>query len=106
MIKSQQKNQKRGKYIHTTKESGYLNPDYHKIVEAFNIKYCNYDKLCPEELNRIFYDISCPVFIELKIDSEIETPKLPRNNVCYDFEPKISEETKILLNKIKVNINE
>jgi len=100
MIKSQQKNQKRGKYIHTTNESGYLNPDYHKIVEAFNIKYCNYDKLCPEELNRILSDISCPVFIELKIDSEIELPKLPRNNVCYDFEPKISEEKEILLNKI------
>lgn len=78
MICSVQKAQRRKNFIHTTSDNGYTVPDFKKIAEAFGVS-----------------------LVEITISEELEPPRLPKGNLCYDFLPKLSDEKASALEKIR-----
>jgi len=78
MIYSIQKAHKRQNFIHTTSYSGYTIPDFKKVAEAFNVS-----------------------LLEIAISKEIEPPRLPIKNLCYDFIPNLCVEKTKILERIK-----
>lgn len=45
--------------------------------------------------------VSCPCFVEIEIDSDVELPTLPKGNLCFDFEPNLIEEKKFALDALR-----
>jgi acetolactate synthase-1/2/3 large subunit len=78
MIYSIQKTHKCQNFIHTTSDGGYTNPNFKKIAKAFNVP-----------------------LVEIAICKDIDQPRLPKGNLCYDFIPNLSDEKSILLERIR-----
>lgn len=82
-------------YLHTTLDSGYANPDFKTIADAYRISY---RMIFKEEI--INFE-SLPQIIELKIhDDDILSPTLPKENPCQDMFPLLDREYYDYLNKL------
>lgn len=100
MIKSKQKSQKRKKYLHVTKNDGYLSADFKKIAYGFGLEHYDFDEIPKSELVQILSS-NKPAVVELKLDGNIELPFLPKGNICYDFLPKLSVEKTDALQRLE-----
>lgn len=76
------------KCIHTTKESGYLAPDFKALAEAYGFEY---GTLSARE----------PSLKEIIVDESIGlTPNLPRGKKCQEMQPALSSVEFNYLNKL------
>lgn len=87
-----------GKFLHTTKDSGFGSPDYKIIAKAYGMAYDRYedlDSLKPME------DEMIPTLLEIMVDEEIGlTPNLPKGSKCQDMKPALSREKYVFLNQL------
>ena len=76
------------KCLHTTKESGYLPPDFKALSMAYGFKYGT-------------LSINEPSFVEITLDESIGlTPNLPRGKKCQDMQPALNNDKFEYLNKL------
>lgn len=76
------------KCIHTTKDSGYLAPDFKALAEAYGLKYGT-------------LSTSGPSLMEIIMDESTGlTPNLPKGKRCQELEPSLSSEKFDYLNKL------
>ena len=76
------------KCLHTTKESGYLPPDFKALSMAYGFKYGT-------------FSINEPSFVEITLDESIGlTPNLPRGKKCQDMQPALNNDKFEYLNKL------
>lgn len=76
------------KCIHTTKDSGYLAPDFKALAEAYGL---NYGTLSKRE----------PSLMEIIVDESIGlTPNLPRGKKCQEMQPVLNNDKFDYLNKL------
>lgn len=96
MIKDREAIAYHGHYVHTTEESGYVNPDFKKIATAYGITYTTLDDLPHGILN-----IERPLLIEVSVDSELTlSPTLPKGVACQDLYPRIDRQKYEYLNAL------
>lgn len=87
MIKDRETIAYKGYYVHTTKESGYGNPDFKTITLAYGIDYCVLDDLKSLQIEH-------PLFVEVSVDENLTLlPNLPKGAACQDLYPQL-EKTK------------
>lgn len=87
---------KYGYAVHTTLESGFGNPNYKKICEAYNIQYIKYN-----DASSISISLSRPTLIEIMVNDNFGlTPSLPKGNACQDLYPLLERELYNELNKL------
>lgn len=76
------------KCIHTTKDSGYLAPDFKALAEAYALRY---GTLSTRE----------PSLVEIIVDESIGlTPNLPRGKKCQDMQPALNNDKFDYFNKL------
>lgn len=93
MIRDREKS-RYGRFVHTTRDSGYGTPDFKKLAEAYGIEYKAYT---PE----IFANIDSPILVEAMIDEDIALePNLPRGNRCQNLAPELDKTLFDELNKL------
>lgn len=100
MIKDRETATSRPYYLHTTRESGYENPSFEKIVNAYNIKYYIYSNLTKQSM---FDILSCSgfAFIHVLVDENSElTPILPKGQPIQDMFPLIDRKLYNELNNL------
>lgn len=86
-------------YVHTTKESGYTNPNFSKIAKAYGIEYrkLNINK----SINKKELENGYPYVFELNINyPTYVVPKLAFGSENQDQEPKIDREIYNYLNNL------
>lgn len=89
------------KFIHTTFESGFRNPEYKKIMEGYGIPYVDYNSLSDNQIEIMISSLLHPIFLDIQIDENIVLgPSLPKGNVCQDFHPSLSTEKYNYLNNL------
>lgn len=82
-------------YLHTTLDSGYANPNFKLIAEAYDVNYQMDFKA--ETMDTANF----PLMLELKIkDGGILSPMLPKSNICQDMYPLLDREYYDYLNKL------
>lgn len=92
MIKSREKIKKYPYFLHTTVDSGYANPNFEFIASAYGIEYYLFNNN-EDYVLHLLNNIVKPIFIELKIDEDIElVPFLPVGNSCQNLEPELDIE--------------
>ena len=95
MIKDREDSCGYSKHVHTTSSSGYSNPDFKKIANAYGISYFLINK--QSNFNKI--DINKPNLIELHLDENLKlTPTLKSGDTVYEMSPKLDEK---LINYLK-----
>ena len=93
MIRSRE-NQRYGRFVHTTPNSGYGTPDFKKLAEAYGIEYIKYT-------TGVFEKIDRPILVEVIIDEEIGLePNLPRGNRCCELVPELNKTLFDVLDKL------
>ncbi|MDR0773911.1 MAG: thiamine pyrophosphate-binding protein [Rickettsia sp.] len=100
MIRSRQKRLYNGQYIHTTRDTGYGTPNFERIAQAYAMQYLFIDD---KEINveDIVDKLELPAIVEVSIDEDIDVcPFLPLDNECYDFEPKLPDKLKDMIEKL------
>lgn len=81
-------------YVHTTKESGYGNPDFKAIAAAYGIEYCAFEALKTLSIDH-------PLFVEVPVDENLTlSPNLPRGAACQDLYPQIDRTKYEYLNSL------
>ena len=77
-------------YVHTTKESGYENPKFEKIAEAYGFDYKRIEKESSLNINTI----EKPTFFEIFIDKETYlTPNWGEKDDLYsDMKPCLNRD--------------
>lgn len=94
MIKDRETIAYKGHYIHTTKESGYTNPNFKGIATAYGILYTTLRDFTNEKMQ-----INCPLFIEVFVDSNLTlSPNLPKGSLCQDLYPQLDSKKYEYLN--------
>ena len=97
MIKDREKSL--GKYVHTTKDSGFESPSYKGIAEAYGISYQIYDTSLIT--NNFLRKITFPIFVELIVNEDISlAPNLPRGTACQDMQPMLQRSQYDYLNQL------
>lgn len=88
-----------GRYIHTTKESGFTSPSYKSIAAAYGIPYRLFD--ASDVLGDFLNTATFPIFVELLVDEDIAlSPNIPRGVVCQDMQPALSRKKYEYLNSL------
>ena len=81
MIRDREMHRYKGKCVHTTKDSGYVAPDFESIVRG--------------------YGLDSSHFIELSVDGDLElSPQLPKGNPVQKMTPLLEETKYEKLNKL------
>lgn len=94
MIKDRETIAYKGHYVHTTKESGYGNPDFKTIALAYGIDYCAFADLQSLQIDH-------PLFVEVPVDENLTlSPNLPRGAACQDLYPQIERSKYEYLNSL------
>jgi acetolactate synthase-1/2/3 large subunit len=70
MIKTRQINSFGSKYLQTTLDSGYSQPDFEKIAYSYGIKYVALNN--NDDLEGLLGGIKQPIFIEVKVSDEFD----------------------------------
>lgn len=85
-----------GKYVHTTRDSGFYSPSFRDIAAAYGMEYaCHRDGISVE------YPVTKPLLMEIGIDEDIcLTPNLPKGNKCQDMTPRLPKEKHEGLNRL------
>lgn len=82
-----------GRYVHTTKDSGYQTPSFEDIAEGYGLPYARFEQLNNEILGKIFEYENLPMMIEIEVDeSDGLLPNLPRGYKCNNMQPGLPEE--------------
>lgn len=96
MIKDRETIAFKGHYVHTTKESGYANPNFKGIAAAYGFEYKSANELADTNLQ-----IEKPLFIEVSVDSDLTlSPNLPKGAPCQDLYPQIDRKKYEYLNSL------
>lgn len=99
MIKDRETATKRNYYLHTTKYSGYGNPDFEHIVRAYKINLYEFEDLSQQEIEEIFAHSKHPSLIHINVDENTElTPSLPKSQPIQDMTPLINRNKYNILN--------
>lgn len=78
MIRDKEKTGYKGRYVHSTKESGYMIPDMAGLCQAYNIDYCEFDARNGNYSLSVNI-IDWPCIMNLLIDENLSLePSLPR----------------------------
>ena len=94
MIKDRETIAYKGHYVHTTKESGYGNPNFKAIAGAYGIDYCVFNELKALSIDH-------PLFVEVPVDEGLTlSPNLPRGAACQDLYPQIDRTKYEYLNSL------
>lgn len=94
MIKDRETIAYKGHYVHTTKESGYGNPNFKAIAGAYGINYCAFNELKALSIDH-------PLFVEVPVDEGLTlSPNLPRGTACQDLYPQIDRTKYEYLNSL------
>lgn len=94
MIKDRETFAYKGHYVHTTKESGYGNPDFRMISLAYGIEYCTLADLHSLRFLQ-------PLFVEVSVDENLTlSPSLPRGAACQDLYPQLDRSKYEYLNSL------
>ena len=81
MIRDREIHRYKGKCVHTTKDSGYVTPNFERIVRE--------------------YGLDSSHFIELSVDGNLElSPQLPKGNPVQKMTPLLEETKYEKLNKL------
>lgn len=84
-----------GRFLHTTKESGFSSPSWRGVADVYGIHYCEMDETI--KLAAIKY----PALIELSVDDTIGlSPSLPKGTTCQDLRPALPKEKYEYLNRL------
>lgn len=90
MIRSGEKQRYQGRYVHTTRDSGYVAVNTPKIAEAYGIDYYLYDRLSESELENILTNGLRPAVVEVMVEEDTDvTPHLRRGDACQNLYPYI-----------------
>lgn len=93
MIRNSEQRRFHGRFLHTTKRSGYGIAGLPQIAEAYGIEYIFYASLSQEKRKDIFRNITRPMLIEVMIDEESAvTPNLKYGDSCQKLFPYIDEQ--------------
>lgn len=88
-----------GKFLHTTKDSGFGSPNYEGIAEAYGMAYHRFEESL--SLKTLIEGGKYPILIEMIVDEEIGlTPNLPKGAKCQDMQPALSREKYDYLNRL------
>jgi len=90
MIRQFQEKNFQKNYIHTTFSSGYSNPDFKKVVKAYNLAYVAVTK--PEQIKRSLFDLTAPKIIEVKLPGETLLLPYFGKEVIFDQDPPIDRK--------------
>ena len=89
-----------------TTVSGYGNPNFKKLAEAYNIRYSLISKSTDVQKLSEILDSDSPVFIEVIIDINAPLqPKIVYGRAIDDQAPYLSEEKKMILSKLKKTLH-
>lgn len=89
MIYDREKHRYKDHYVHTTRASGYGNPDFKRIAGGYGIDYICWDG---REPLGCFEKIDRPLLVELLLDEEISlAPGLPKGNPMQKMIPELEE---------------
>ena len=87
-----------GKFLHTTKDSGFGSPDYKEIAKAYGMAYDRYEDL--DSIKPLGNEMS-PTLVEMIVDEEMGlTPNLPKGSKCQDMQPALQREKYEYLNRL------
>jgi acetolactate synthase-1/2/3 large subunit len=96
MIKDRERIAFPSHFVHTTKGSGYSNPDFQSIAKAYAIDYLAYDTTFSQ-----LKFLDKPQLIEVRVDETLElTPSLPKGALCQDLYPRLDSERFNYLNSL------
>jgi acetolactate synthase-1/2/3 large subunit len=94
MIKDRETIAYKGHYVHTTKDSGYGNPEFKTIALAYGIDYCTLADQQSLQIER-------PLFVEVPVDDNLTlSPNLPRGAACQDLYPQLERAKYEYLNSL------
>lgn len=101
MIKDRETATKRDHYLHTTKESGYGNPDFKHIVWAYNINLYEFEDLSQQEIDEIFVHSKLPSLVHINVEENTGlAPSLPKGQSIQDMSPILDREIYNALNSL------
>ena len=88
-----------GKFLHTTKDSGFGSPDFKGIAKAYGMSYHLYKDSV--SLKFLIEGNVYPTLVEMIVDEEIGlTPNLPKGSKCQDMRPTLPKEKYEFLNQL------
>lgn len=92
MIRSAEKNKFKGRFVQTTKSSGYETINLKKLSEVYDMEYLDYSALSEDAVRNAVMEIKKPKIIEVLLEEECDvTPNLKRGDACQRLFPYIDE---------------
>ena len=90
MIRQFQEKNFQANYVNTTVESGYANPDFKKLANAYHFKYACITQ--PAQLKRGLFDLSAPKIIEVKLPAKTLLLPYFGKEIIFDQQPQIDRK--------------
>ena len=82
-----------GRYVHTTKDSGYWTPRFKDVADGYGLPYFRFDHLENKELAAIFENENLPAMIEIVVDENLGlSPNLPQGCKCDNMQPQLPKD--------------
>lgn len=98
MIYDREKQRYKGHYVHTTRSSGYGNPDFERIVKGYGIDHVSWNG---GEALKSLKEIDGPIFIEIVLDEELGLePGLPKGNPMQKMTPELENDLYLKLDSL------
>ena len=88
-----------GKFLHTTKDSGFRSPCYKEIAKGYGIGYHLLSKT--SEMDTLICTSLHPTLVEMVVDEGVGlTPNLPRGSECQNMCPALAKKKYEYLNQL------